>query len=1001
MRAARRLGKGACHHQISDKHQVKPRVVELTIALRLDHADPPAGARRFARRDGSGTVMSLIQLYGPARAARRWSMVASVAFGLASLACSSVPEPSRQGGPAGQVRSAIVGGTSDTAHTAVASLLAVVDQQGDYSECSGTVVQVKNGDAYVLTAASCCVGGTPAPSLVVLASDYSSYVQYLGSPNPPPPAYAVLGNSVVYDASFDVNSPGSNDFCMLKFAGATASTPVIPLPQSGADGLTVGTPIEYVGLGVTSASNQSNSSRIAGDNTVAVLTAQSITTNDGSGKVGTCYGDQGGPVLLPPGTTQSEQAVVGVIAYGDAACDADTVSSRVESAIGPGLFITNYLDDMPSGLEALGNSCSSGGQCGSGTCVDGVCCDQPCAGSCDVCSQKLGAATDGTCSIAPAGYAGSPACAPPQGCTGAGASCAACTKDAECAPGKYCASDGTCQTPKAQGSACSVVGADCKTAPCGVCGTKGGCQDGFCCNTTCGNACDVCAASEGATTNGTCGAATAGSTTPACAAPYVCDGTLVTCASTSATGCASDADCAPTDYCAFTGKVATCLPQKAAGASCNLAAGGDCVTAACRVCASTFCATGVCCQTACDQPCAACTGAGGQCLAANKGSPGAPACTGYVCDGQNLGCPTTCNVGTDCASGYACVNGTCVGAEALATACTADAECASGHCADGVCCNDVCDGQCAWCADPSNPGTCEPTPAGQPPKGTRSACSGSGACAGQCDGATLAACVYAGNATQCAPATCVNDSILTASTCDTAGGCAAGALQDCGSFTCDPTAGACKTACTTKTDCRLGAVCDTTSGTGVCNAAGATCPDAYSVKASDGTTSSCNGYQCVAGACQQQCSTSADCAPSYDCTNSSCVATGTGAGGGPATGTGGATSTSTGGTSTTSSTGGATTSSGGTTSVGSGGASATSTGGTPTTSADAGAQPPTGTGGKAGDATSKDAGGCGCRVSNGTDSRGSYAAVFAALALIGLRRRERPRRRGVASIRSH
>ncbi len=740
-------------------------------------------------------------------------------------------------------------------------------------------------------------------------------------------------------------------------------------------------------------------SSLSGDGNVALMGAAFKTVGSNAKQGGVYSFARSGSTWSPrQGALTASDGAAGDVFGGSAAISADGNTAIVgadQKAVG-GDVNRGAAYVYRWGLQN-GDACTLGSLCVSGNCSDGVCCDSACSGSCDVCAKSRGATADGTCTILPAGSIGAPVCAP-QACTGKSAACQGCTADGQCSSADYCAANGSCQPQKAQAAACDVAsGKDCYGSGCRVCAT-GTCSDGFCCDTPCGGACDACSTTFGASANGTCATVPVGLNTLQCAAPYACNGTDVSCA---APHCGTDLDCLSGYYCAFSGGVGACLPQKGLAAACNPIQGGDCIAANCRVCESGFCATGVCCQTACDQPCAACSAAGGQCLAANKGSPGAPACTGYVCDGTNLGCPTTCNVGTDCASGYACVNGTCVGAEALATACTADAECASGHCADGVCCNDVCDGQCAWCANPSNPGTCEPTPAGQPPKGTRSACSGSGACAGQCDGATLAACVYAGNATQCAPATCVNDSILTASTCDTAGGCAAGALQDCGSFTCDPTAGACKTACTTKTDCRLGAVCDTTSGTGVCNAAGATCPDAYSVKASDGTTSSCNGYQCVAGACQQQCSTSADCAPSYDCTNSSCVATGTGAGGGPATGTGGATSTSTGGTSTTSSTGGATTSSGGTTSVGSGGASATSTGGTPTTSADAGAQPPTGTGGKAGDATSKDAGGCGCRVSNGTDSRGSYAAVFAALALIGLRRRERSRRRGVASIRSH
>ncbi|MBI4703017.1 MAG: hypothetical protein HY744_18020 [Deltaproteobacteria bacterium] len=47
--------------------------------------------------------------------------------------------------------------------------------------------------------------------------------------------------------------------------------------------------------------------------------------------------------------------------------------------------------------KAKGEACDGAVKCLSGNCVDEVCCDKACAGSCDVCSKKLGASDNGVC----------------------------------------------------------------------------------------------------------------------------------------------------------------------------------------------------------------------------------------------------------------------------------------------------------------------------------------------------------------------------------------------------------------------------------------------------------------------------------------------------------------------------------------------------------------------------------------------------------------------------
>ncbi len=83
------------------------------------------------------------------------------------------------------------------------------------------------------------------------------------------------------------------------------------------------------------------------------------------------------------------------------------------------------------------------------------------------------------------------------------------------------------------------------------------------------------------------------------------------------TRCAHDSDCiAGKGYCSQNG---SCQPQLAQGAVCNEGAGAACKEANCAVCGSGHCVDGLCCDTACDGACEACssakTEAAGTCLA--------------------------------------------------------------------------------------------------------------------------------------------------------------------------------------------------------------------------------------------------------------------------------------------------------------------------------------------------------------------------------------------------
>lgn len=95
-------------------------------------------------------------------------------------------------------------------------------------------------------------------------------------------------------------------------------------------------------------------------------------------------------------------------------CSAVTSAADPDTCTG-----VNTCDSAGACKKSIGSACSAAGDCGSNFCAQGVCCNAACTGSCESCGQ---AASLGTCSVLPAGSAGSPACAP-QICNGTSTSC--------------------------------------------------------------------------------------------------------------------------------------------------------------------------------------------------------------------------------------------------------------------------------------------------------------------------------------------------------------------------------------------------------------------------------------------------------------------------------------------------------------------------------------------------------------------------------------------------
>ena len=297
--------------------------------------------------------------------------------------------------PAAERRSAIAFGTADTTHSAVVAVLDTVNG----SECSGTVVQVKNGVGYVLTAAHCC--NQAVPNTVVLGNDYLT-----GQ------SIAVDAGSVWYDAKYDLQT---HDFCMLQFA-APGGTVAIPV-ATGNDGVALNVMMEFVGYGVTD-NNPNNSLRRTGTAAIDQLVTPLIVEASvgGSSMIpGVCSGDSGGPGLLPASAPQTQQSVVAVASFGNAsncgAAGADFLS-RVTSETGDGGFISSYLADAPVGFQTVTRlgcaQCWNNAQTGACQTQAQACSNDP---ECVAYATCLGYCTDDACNAAcatahPTGVAG-------------------------------------------------------------------------------------------------------------------------------------------------------------------------------------------------------------------------------------------------------------------------------------------------------------------------------------------------------------------------------------------------------------------------------------------------------------------------------------------------------------------------------------------------------------------------------------------------------------------
>ncbi|MEL6339931.1 MAG: MopE-related protein [Myxococcota bacterium] len=331
--------------------------------------------------------------------------------------------------------------------------------------------------------------------------------------------------------------------------------------------------------------------------------------------------------------------------------------------------------------QGVGAACGADAECISGFCVEGVCCDRRCGGPCESClASRKESGGNGLCGIVSDGAEGAPECADNLRCDGSNASCpTSCNGEPDCDSGFGCLS-GVCVAKIADGGACSM-GSEC---------SSGHCVDGVCCENDCGGVCDACSSAlkGGGPENGECRAIAAGTDPDGECGRYFCVGGPGAAGSNCDTTCESndDSQCKTSSFCDAGSGDDQCVADLGAGESCENP--GDC--------SSGFCVDGVCCQSACNGTCEACSAgltgeSDGTCAAVTSGTDPADECGAYQCGNRN--CRNDCEGDLDslCKPGFYCnevsgnSNDRCLPLEDGGGSCDRDTDCISGSCTSNVC----------------------------------------------------------------------------------------------------------------------------------------------------------------------------------------------------------------------------------------------------------------------------------------------------------------------------
>ncbi|WP_394843610.1 trypsin-like serine protease [Pendulispora brunnea] len=352
---------------------------------------------------------------------------------------------------AGSASAPIINGVNDTTHGAVVT---VYNEQGKSAMlCSGTVIHVdaESRVGYVLTAGHCAA---IPPKYVYVGDDFHARATL---------RYEAI--DVRKHPLHDGSVTSSYDFAIVRFAGAEASTPTMPILTPEQDKLAEKSVVTCVGFGHTNAPPESsdNTVRQSIDRSLNAVSPTKLSYSISNG--GICNGDSGGPALI---SVDNTEYVAGVHSYVTGNCDGVGVSGRISAAFewvqsivtepAPADSCELCAKREASGTGAcrkMEQACLADAQCGNYARCITACSNDSCRTACEnkyplgvgpYNASKQCACTSEVCANV---CAGSTMCAATPACGYAGASsvgnaCATCTDSACCSELAACAADGTC-----------------------------------------------------------------------------------------------------------------------------------------------------------------------------------------------------------------------------------------------------------------------------------------------------------------------------------------------------------------------------------------------------------------------------------------------------------------------------------------------------------------------------------------------------------------------------
>jgi uncharacterized protein (TIGR03382 family) len=228
---------------------------------------------------------------------------------------------------------------------------------------------------------------------------------------------------------------------------------------------------------------------------------------------------------------------------------------------------------------ARGTTCATDRECGSGFCVDAVCCNESCAGQCQACAEP---GNVGTCIAAKGKPRSSRA-----DCTGAGSPCYGQCDGSNISACAYVGAGKTCGTGCVDTAIARCDNAGSCLAP-KSCDRNLACADATTCATTCARDADCAKGFACDTSSGACvppvptctsdglSSISADKSTTTPCAPFRC-----TTAGTCGNACATTDACAPGNQCDTTSTLCVSIPAAPSGSGgCNASGGGGGATAA-------------------------------------------------------------------------------------------------------------------------------------------------------------------------------------------------------------------------------------------------------------------------------------------------------------------------------------------------------------------------------------------------------------------------------------